>query len=271
MAQAQLALEHLPACVHRKRLHQPRRCGALCSWPWPRGTSSRMARPNVRISIGVGPAVGGPDPLAFKHDIGAAHLTHPFVGHADDRHLAHRRVAAQDRLHLGRIGVEPAHHEHVLQPVGDGDVPGRVQHADVPGVQPTFGVDGLGRTLGVAPVARHDVVAAYDDLPRLAGRHRLPVDHGLYLQARNGAPRRAGDDVGRIAAPAHGHRAGGLGQPVGGEHVVEAEVPAHSRGPTPPGPPRRRSPRAGARRGRTGTGPGGRAGTGRSSAVPAAR
>ncbi len=179
----------------------------------------RIARPSSTGSASGGRGAG--------HDIGAAHLAHPLVGHADDGHLGDGLVAAQHGLDLGRVGVEAAHDEHVLDAVGDGDVAGRVHDADVAGVQPALGIDRLRRRRLVAPVARHHRVAPHDDLARLARRHLAAVRHGPHLQAGYGAARGGGDDLGRIAAPAHGHGPAGLGQAVGGEDGVEPELVAH--------------------------------------------
>ena len=48
------------------------------------------------------------------HDERHAHLAHARVGHADHRDATDRRMAEQQVLDLGRVGVEPADDEHVL-------------------------------------------------------------------------------------------------------------------------------------------------------------
>jgi hypothetical protein len=107
-------------------------------------------------------------------------------------------------------------------------LPAGVHDPDVAGVQPALGVDGLGRGLGVLPVARHDGVAPHHDLAGLPRRHSAPaVDHDPHLEPGDGPARGGGDDLGRIAAPAHGDGAARLGEAVGGEDGVEAELGAH--------------------------------------------
>src|SRR6266542_3986900 len=53
------------------------------------------------------------------------------VRHTDHRDLGHRGVLHQDALHLGRVHVLPAGDDHVIDPVGEEQVPVGVQ---VPGV-----------------------------------------------------------------------------------------------------------------------------------------
>ena len=131
-------------------------------------------------------------------------------------------------LHLGRVDVEPAGDEHVLDPVGDVDVAGRVHHPHVAGVEPPVGVDGLGRGLRVVDVAGHDVVAPHQDLPRRAPGGLGPVGlRHLDLDAVDGPARGGRDDLGGIVVAAHGGHPGGLGQPVAGEHGLEAEPGPH--------------------------------------------
>ena len=80
------------------------------------------------------------------------------------------RVAQQQVLDLGRVRVEAADDEHVLDPADDAQVAVGVEGAEVAGVQPAVGVDrGRGR-LRVVEVAAHHGVAAHEDLARLARR-----------------------------------------------------------------------------------------------------
>ena len=131
-------------------------------------------------------------------------------------------------LDLGGIRVEPADDEHVLDAVGDGDVVVGVDVADVAGVEPAVGVDGLGGRGRVVEVADHHLEAARHDLTRVAGRHVVAVGvDDLHLDAGDRAPRRVGDDLGVVVVPAHAHDAGGLGEPVAGDHALEAELLAH--------------------------------------------
>src|SRR5262249_60672456 len=91
--------------------------------------------------------------------------------------------------------VEAAADVHVLQPVGDGQVPVRVEVADVAGVQPAVGADrGAGRLL-VAVVAEHQVRPAEQDL---AG------SRDLYLETGRGPSRGAGPGPRVVARAAHG-------------------------------------------------------------------
>ncbi|MEZ5168346.1 MAG: TIGR03564 family F420-dependent LLM class oxidoreductase [Acidimicrobiales bacterium] len=83
-----------------------------------------------------------------EHHEGAADLTHPFVGHADHGRSGYRVVGQQRVLDLGRVRVEAAHDEHVLQPADDAEVAALVERPQVAGVEPTIGVDRLGVAAG---------------------------------------------------------------------------------------------------------------------------
>ena len=69
------------------------------------------------------------------------------VGQADDRAVEDRGVGQQGLLDLGRVDVEPAGDDHVLEPVDDVQVAVVVQVADVAGVMPAVpgGLGGRGR------------------------------------------------------------------------------------------------------------------------------
>ena len=71
-----------------------------------------------------------------------ADLAESRVGHADDGRLRDPVQPGQHLLHLGGVDVEAAADVHVLEPVGDRQVPGGVEPADVAGVQPAVRVDG---------------------------------------------------------------------------------------------------------------------------------
>ena len=171
------------------------------------------------------PAQGGDVGTRGRHHHGEANLAHAVVGDADHGHLAHGRVAAQHGFDLGGVDVEAAAHVHVLQPVGDGQVAPGVEEPDVTRVQPTLGVDRRFRGLGIVEVAGHHVVAAYHDLARVAGGHRVAVDvDDAHLDVRYGTSRRRRDHLGGVAPAAHRGRSAGLGQPVGGQHRLDAHV-----------------------------------------------
>jgi|GEM_PF-5763034 len=146
-----------------------------------------------------------------------ADLAEPRVGHADDGRLRDPVEPGQHLLDLGGVHVEAAADVHVLDPAGDGQVPGGVQAAGVPGVQPAVRVDGGLGGLGVLQVAEHQVRPAEQDLAGVADP---------YLEAGRRAPRGAGHRLRRVAWTAH-RRHHGLGQPVGGEHDLEAQFAPH--------------------------------------------
>jgi len=146
-----------------------------------------------------------------------ADLAEPRVGHADDGGLRDPVEPGQHLLDLGGVHVEAAADVHVLDPAGDGQVPGGVQAAGVPGVQPAVRVDGGLGGLGVVQVAEHQVRPAEQDLAGVADP---------YLEAGRRAPRGAGHRLRRVAWAAH-RRHHGLGQPVGGEHDLEAQFAPH--------------------------------------------
>ena len=96
-------------------------------------------------------------------------LAHALVGHADHRDLTDRRVGEQHVLDLGRVHVEAADDDHVLQPADDAHVAALVHRGEVAGVQEAALVDRRGRRLRIVEVALHHAVAAHE---QLAGRAR---------------------------------------------------------------------------------------------------
>ena len=146
-----------------------------------------------------------------------ADLAEPRVGRAHDGRLRDPVEPGQHLLDLGGVHVEAAADVHVLDPAGDGQVPGGVQAAGVTGVQPAVRVDGGLRGLRVVQVAEHQVRPAEQDLAAVGDPH---------LEAGRRPPRRAGHRLRRIPGAAH-RRHHGLGQPVGGEHDLEAQVAPH--------------------------------------------
>ena len=88
-----------------------------------------------------------------EHDERHPDLAEAFVGDADHRDLRDPRVPQQQVLDLGRVRVEAADDEHVLDAPDDAQVAVGVERAEVAGVQPSVGVDrGRGR-FGVVEVA----------------------------------------------------------------------------------------------------------------------
>jgi hypothetical protein len=84
-------------------------------------------------------------------------------------------------------------------------------------MQPAVRVDGRRGRRRVVQVAEHQVGAAQQDLLRRPDPH---------LEPGRRPPRRAGDHRGRVARTAHrGHHR--LGQAVGGEHGLEAQLAPH--------------------------------------------
>ena len=127
------------------------------------------------------------------------------------------------------IGVEAADDEHVLLAVGDRDVAAVVHDADVAGVQPAVRVDRVRRRLRVLVVALHHVVAADDDLARLAARRPRCCPSSTMRTSVSGI---AHPDVFAIVSASSPSRhidtdAGRLGEPVRGEDRLERELAAH--------------------------------------------
>jgi len=112
-----------------------------------------------------------------------ADLAEPRVGHADDGRLRDPVEPGQHLLDLGGVHVEAAADVHVLDPAGDGQVPGAVQAAGVTGVQPAVRVNGGLGGFRVVQVAEHQVRPAEQDLAVVGDPH---------LEAGRRAPRGAG-------------------------------------------------------------------------------
>ena len=165
----------------------------------------------------------------LRHHVRHADLAHALVGHADDGDLRDRRVRQHDVLDLGRVAVEPAHDEHVLDAVGDAQVAALVHHADVAGVQPAVGVDRFGGGGWIIEVAFHHVVAAHHDFAGLAAWH---LGAGLVDAAHFDVGDRpsggVGDGLGIILGAAHGDHARGFGEPVAGDDRLDVQFVAHA-------------------------------------------
>ena len=92
-------------------------------------------------------------------------------------------------------------------------------------MEPAVGVDGFVGGLGVVEVPTHDVVAPHHDLPWLPTGHLDAVDvDDPHVDVGDGPARRPGDHLGGVPAAAHRHRPGGLGEAVGGEHGLDAQI-----------------------------------------------
>jgi hypothetical protein len=146
-----------------------------------------------------------------------ADLAEPWVGRAHDGRLRDPVHPGQHLLDLGGVHVEAPADVHVLDPAGDGQVPGGVQAAGVAGVQPAVRVDGGLGGFEVVQVAEHQVRPAEQDLVLLPDP---------YLKTSCRTARRSCHGLGRISGAAH-RRHHGLGQPVGGEHGLEAQLAPH--------------------------------------------
>jgi hypothetical protein len=164
-----------------------------------------------------------------RHDEGHADLAHALVGHADHGRGGDLGMLEELALDLGRIDVESAHDEHVLDAVRDLQIALLVHDPDVAGVEPALGIDrprGLLRILEIAP---HHVVSAHPDLAGLAARDLaaglVDADH---LGVRERATIGVRDRLGIVSELAGGDRAAALGQTVGLDHVFEAELVAHA-------------------------------------------
>ena len=138
-------------------------------------------------------------------------------------------MTRQCRFDLCRIRIETADDEHVTEAIGDAEVAQCVDPTDVARVEPAAGIDRLGRGLGIIQVAGHQVVPAHHDFA--CGSDRL-LDAMLVddaqLDPADHATGRLGDQLDRVARPAHGHDTGRLGDAVRGDHVGEAELAHHS-------------------------------------------
>ena len=173
----------------------------------------------------------GGAPAGLQHDPGADFLAEARVGHAEDLHRLHLRVAEQELLDLARIDVLAAADQHVLHAADDVAVALGVDRREVAAVHPAGRVDRLARALGLVPVAAHHQVAARAQLARHADRDdaaaliddldldvRLDAAHG-----RHAALERVVD------ARLERHRAG-FGHAVGDGDLVHVHVgdhPAH--------------------------------------------
>ena len=112
-------------------------------------------------------SIDGP---GIEHDERHPDFAEAFVGHADHRGLRDAWMAQQQVLDLGRVRVEAADDEHVLDATDDAQVAVGVERAEIAGVQPSVGVDrGRGR-FGVVEVAAHHGVAAHHDFTGLVRR-----------------------------------------------------------------------------------------------------
>ena len=152
-----------------------------------------------------------------------ADLAEPLVGHADDSGLRHAVQACQHLFDLGGVHVESAADVHVLEPVGDLQIPGVVDSADIAGVQPAVGVDGVGRRLGIVEIAQHHVGPAQQHFA--CAVFGWVVDAQLEVGDRSSA--RGGDGDGVVVGAAHRAEAAGLGQPVRRQHDVDVQLRLH--------------------------------------------
>src|SRR5947209_14731369 len=130
------------------------------------------------------PAGGGGD------DESHADLAHAVVGDADDRRLLDVRMAQESVLDLGRVNVEAADDEHVLDATDDAEVAALVEHAEVAGARPAVVGQRVGRGLRVVEVAGHHRPALDDDLARLS---RRSID--AELEPGTGAAHGGGDGL----------------------------------------------------------------------------
>src|SRR3954471_10257494 len=101
-------------------------------------------------------------------------LASVLVGHADDRRLAHGRVAVEDVLDLAWPDLVARRVDLVLLAVDEVEPAVGVHEADVAGLQRAARQRVLG-LLGLLPVAGHDLRAARDELAHLARRQVLAV------------------------------------------------------------------------------------------------
>ena len=103
-----------------------------------------------------------------------------------------------------------------------------VHDADVARVQPCVGVDGRLRLRRLVEVAEHHVVAAHDDLARVASTNLLAVVvHDVDLDAGDGTARGGGDGLRVVVVATHGGDPARFGQPVARDHRLEAEHVMH--------------------------------------------
>ena len=98
-----------------------------------------------------------------------ADLAQAFVGDADHRGLLDVGVAEEGVLDLGRVGVEAADDEHVLDPPDDPEASAVIDDTEVAGPQPPVGGERVGGRLRIVEIARHHRGAPQHDLAGLAG------------------------------------------------------------------------------------------------------
>ena len=80
--------------------------------------------------------ISSPVTASDHDDEGHADLAEALVGDADHRGLLDGGMAQQRVLDLGRVGVEAADDEHVLDPSDDAQATGVVDRPEVAGAQP---------------------------------------------------------------------------------------------------------------------------------------
>src|SRR5207249_3748771 len=78
---------------------------------------------------------------------------------ADDRALRDAGKGADRGLDFGRVHIESAANDHLLDAPDDREVALRAELTDVAGVQPAFGIDRRARLRRVAEIALHDIRA----------------------------------------------------------------------------------------------------------------
>src|SRR5438552_12275730 len=152
-------------------------------------------------------------------------LAPPLVGDRDHRALEYGRVLGNGLLDLDRRDVLTARDDDVLLPVAQLDVAVGVPHGEVAGVEPAA-ADGLSGRVALLEVARHDVVAAHDDLTERDAVLRHVVHVGVHdaheIEERVALPLAGGEARLLLERPrvplrvprAHGVRAVRLGEAV---------------------------------------------------------
>lgn len=123
--------------------------------------------------------------------------------------------------------MKPPENEHVLLPVGDGEVAACVERSDITCVQAAICVDRFGRRLRIIEIAFHHGRTAHPELPCLSHWHVAPffIDTA-HLHAGHWIAAGVGDGLGIIARPRHGDDPA-LGHAIAIDDIGDAQFATH--------------------------------------------
>ena len=152
-------------------------------------------------------------PIVQRHER-LGQLAMIIVRHTDHEGIAHRFMGVEHILDMAGEHLEPAHRNHVLQSIDDGNEAVLVDGRHISGAQ-EFPVEHLGVRIGTLPIALHHLRTGKGQLARLALRRGF---RGVFLVQQTNA--RAGDrladgaDLARPDIGIAGHHARAFGQAI---------------------------------------------------------